>query len=124
MQSETTTAIMTAKRDVRLRGWAAQLEAQQTSGLTVLQWCAENGIKTKSFYYRLQKVRDQYIHSAQAVIPLTVTICAEGNATKPIKNFVIFRKQKQFLPLFLQLLPNLTAIKWNRLTFSAKYATL
>lgn len=72
MQSETTTAITAAKQDVRLREWAEQLEAQQTSGLTVPQWCAENGIKTKSFYYRLRKVREQYIHSAQAVVPLTV----------------------------------------------------
>ena len=27
---------------------------------------------TKSFYYRLRRVREQYIHSAQAVVPLTV----------------------------------------------------
>ena len=48
MQSETTTAITEVKQDVRLREWAEQLEAQQASGLTVPQWCAENGIKTKS----------------------------------------------------------------------------
>ena len=54
MQSETTTAITAVKQDVRLREWAEQLEAQQASGLTVQQWCAENGIKTKSFYYRLR----------------------------------------------------------------------
>ena len=59
MQSETTTAITAVKQDVRLREWAEQLEAQQASGLTVPQWCAENGIKTKSFYYRLRRVREQ-----------------------------------------------------------------
>ena len=47
MQSETTTAITAVKQDVRLREWAEQLEAQQASGLTVPQWCAENGIKTR-----------------------------------------------------------------------------
>ena len=72
MQSETTTAITAVKQDVRLREWAEQLEAQQASGLTVPQWCVENSIKTKSFYYRLRKVREQYIRSAQAVVPLTV----------------------------------------------------
>ena len=72
MQSETTTAITAVKQDVRLREWAEQLEAQQASGLTVPQWCAENGIKTKSFYYRLRRVREQYIQSAHAVVPLTV----------------------------------------------------
>ena len=72
MQSETTTAITAVKQDVRLREWAEQLEAQQASGLTVLQWCAENGIRTKSFYYRLRRVREQYIQSAHAVVPLSV----------------------------------------------------
>ena len=60
------------KQKVRLQEWSAQVEAQQASGLTVPQWCAENGIKTKSFYYRLRRVREQYIQSAHAVVPLTV----------------------------------------------------
>ena len=72
MQSETTTAITAEKQDVRLREWAEQFEAQQASGLTVPQWCAENGIKTKSFYYRLRRVREQYIQSAHAVVPLSI----------------------------------------------------
>ena len=62
MQSETTTAITAVKQDVRLREWAEQLEAQQASGLTVPQWCAENGIKTKSFFYRLRSFTDASIH--------------------------------------------------------------
>ena len=72
MASETTTAITAVKQDVRLREWVEQLEAQQASGLTVPQWCAENGIKTKSFYYRLRRVREQYIQSAQAIVPVSV----------------------------------------------------
>ena len=48
MQSETTTAITAVKQDVHLREWAEQLEAQQTSGLTVQQWCMENVIKPKA----------------------------------------------------------------------------
>lgn len=85
MQSETTTANMTAK---------------QTSGLTVPQWCAENGIKTKSFYYRLQKVREQYIHSAQAVIPLTVAICSEVNAKSPSRISSFSGSKGNFYPCF------------------------
>lgn len=44
------------RRDVRLRECAEQFEAQQASGLTVPQWCAENSIETKSFYYQLRRV--------------------------------------------------------------------
>ena len=72
MKSETTTAITAVKQDIHLREWAEQLETQQASGLTVPTWCAENGIKTKSFYYRLRRVREQYIQSAQAIVPVSV----------------------------------------------------
>ncbi|MBR3418276.1 MAG: IS66 family insertion sequence element accessory protein TnpB [Oscillospiraceae bacterium] len=72
MASETTTAITAVKQDVRLREWAEQLEAQQASGLTVPQWYAENDIKTKSFYYWLRRVHEQYIQSAQAIVLVSV----------------------------------------------------
>lgn len=67
-----TTALAAIKRDVRLQEWSAQIEAQQTSGLTVQQWCIENGIKPKTYYYRLKKVREQYIDSAPAIVPLHI----------------------------------------------------
>ena len=40
----TTTAIVAVKQEIRPQEWAAQIEAQQASGQTVQQWCAENGI--------------------------------------------------------------------------------
>ena len=67
-----TTALAAIRQDVRLQEWSAQIEAQQESGLTVQQWCIENGIKPKTFYYRLKKVREQYIDSAPAIVPLNV----------------------------------------------------
>ena len=53
-----TTAV---KQEVRLREWSAQVEAKQTSGLTVPQWRAENGINLNTYYYRLKKVREQFL---------------------------------------------------------------
>ena len=67
-----TTALAAIRQDVRLQEWSAQIEAQQESGLTVQQWCIENGIKPKTYYYRLKKVREQYIDSAPAIVPLNV----------------------------------------------------
>ena len=43
MQSNTT-SITTIKQEVRLQEWSAQIEAQQSSGLTIREWCKENGI--------------------------------------------------------------------------------
>ena len=67
-----TTALAAVKQEVRLQEWSAQIEAQQASGLSLRQWCAENGIKPSTYDSRLKKVREQYIRSAQAVVPLTV----------------------------------------------------
>ena len=71
MQSKTT-SIASVKQEVRLQEWSAQIEAQQASGLTIQQWCAENRIKPKTYYYRLKKVREQFIDSAPAIVPLRV----------------------------------------------------
>ena len=32
-----------------MQEWSAQIEAQQASGLTVQQWCMENGVKPKTY---------------------------------------------------------------------------
>ena len=71
MQSKKT-SIASVKQEVRLQEWTAQIEAQQASGLTVRQWCAENGIKPKTYYYRLKKVREQFLDSSPAIVPLSV----------------------------------------------------
>ena len=67
-----TTALAAVKQDVRLQEWSAQIEAQQASGLTVRQWCIENGVKPKTNYYRLRKVREQFLDSSPAIVPLNV----------------------------------------------------
>ena len=51
-------AISNVKNDVRLREWEAQIIEMQASGLSVRKWCELNGIKRKTFYYRLRKVRE------------------------------------------------------------------
>ena len=71
MQSKGT-ALATVKQKVRLQEWSAQIEAQQASGLTVRQWCAENGIKSNTYYHRLKRVREQYLQSSSTIVPLNV----------------------------------------------------
>ena len=71
MQSKTT-SIASVKQEVRLQEWSAQIEAQQASGLTVRQWCVENGIKPNTYYNRLKRVREQYLQSSSAIVPLRV----------------------------------------------------
>ena len=72
MGSKATTAIVTVKQEVRLHEWAAQIEAQQASGMTVQRWCAENGINDKTYYYRLRRVREQCVESAPAIVSVPI----------------------------------------------------
>ena len=69
---EKTTTLATVKQEVRLQEWSAQVEAQQASGLTVQQWCMENGVNPKTYYYHLKKVREQFLNSSPAIVPLNV----------------------------------------------------
>ena len=70
MRSTTTTAIVAVKREVQLQEWAAQIEAQRASGMTVQQWCAENGINVKTYYHRLRRVREQCVESMPSIVPV------------------------------------------------------
>ena len=67
-----TTSITTVKREMQLQEWTAQIEAQQASGLTIREWCKENGIKPNTYYNRLRKVREQYMEDSPSIIPVSV----------------------------------------------------
>ena len=45
------------KNEVRLKQWAEMVRQRNESGLNVLQWCRQNGINQKIYYYRLNRVR-------------------------------------------------------------------
>lgn len=52
-----------------LETWAAEVEACQSSGLTVTEWCKLNGINMKTYYYHLRKVREQLL-TENCIVPL------------------------------------------------------
>ena len=72
METGSTKAISEVKHSIRLREWSEQIERQQTSGLSVQQWCDENGINSKTYYYRLRKVREKSVASKSAIVPITI----------------------------------------------------
>ena len=73
-----TTSITTIKKEMQLQEWSAQIEAQQASGLTIREWCKENGIKPNTYYNRLRKVREQYIENSPTIVPVSVP-CSNEN---------------------------------------------
>lgn len=56
----------------RLGEWVQMVSQCRNSGKTVLSWCAENGITTKTYYYRLKRVCEAVPEEAKpAKLPLT-----------------------------------------------------
>lgn len=65
------------KNKVKYAEWNAMVEACQSSGLTVRNWCQENFISYKTYYYRLRKLRtlfleEQNSETTSAIAPLPV----------------------------------------------------
>ena len=57
------------KQEYRLRQWGEIIKEQQESGQTVRAWCSERGISTKTYYYRLRKVREAICQNVRQTVP-------------------------------------------------------
>ena len=75
---DTSNAITTVKHELRLQEWAKQIKSQQSSGLSVQKWCAENGIKPNTYYNRLRKVREQFMEDSPSIVPVSVPRSSEN----------------------------------------------
>ena len=49
--------IAKVKKEIKLAQWAEMVRSRSESGLSVTEWCKENGINIKTYYYRLKRVR-------------------------------------------------------------------
>ena len=88
----TASEIVKVKKKVRLQEWERQIEEQKTSGLSFQEWCRQNGVAAKTFYYHLRKVREDFLKSGRseidrakneterAVVPI-LTVPVGGNIT-------------------------------------------
>ena len=63
---KTASEIVKVKKTVRLQEWERQIEEQKTSGLSVQEWCRQNGIAAKTYYYHLRKVREDFLKSGKS----------------------------------------------------------
>ena len=75
--------IRTVKRQLMLEEWEKQVIDCRSSGLTVQEWCRQNGVNDKTYYYHLRQVREKCLEARaekaektseqeniQAVVPL------------------------------------------------------
>ena len=64
------TEIQTVKSQMTLKNWAQEVAECQSSGMRVSAWCELHGIKVKTYYYHLQRVRESLL-TESCVVPLS-----------------------------------------------------
>lgn len=64
------TEIQTVKNQMRLQNWAQEVAECQSSGMTVSAWCELHGKNIKTYYYHLQRVREELLTESR-VVPLS-----------------------------------------------------
>lgn len=72
--------ITDAKTEFRLRQWTQVIQTCQASGMTVVGWCNQNNVNTKSYYYWLRRIRSQTCESGtlvsqrneQQIVPIAI----------------------------------------------------
>ena len=53
--------LQTTKQMMRLQEWSEQIKARNASGLSVKQWCEENGINVKTYYLHQRRVQEELL---------------------------------------------------------------
>ena len=69
--------IAMVKKELQLQNWSDKELARQESGLTVTEWCRQEGISTNTYYYRLRKIKESLCEQ----IPVAVTEITEKTET-------------------------------------------
>ncbi|MGN0492389.1 MAG: IS66 family insertion sequence element accessory protein TnpA [Acutalibacteraceae bacterium] len=57
--------IAQAKAQIRLQNWQLMYSEYASSGLTVKEWCENNHLSVKTFYYRLKRLRTEALKQEQ-----------------------------------------------------------
>ena len=94
--------IRETKRCINLKNWKEEIESQISSGLSVKEWCLQNNINQKSYYYHLRKVREASIEikEKQEIIAVTEINKSISENKPSVDPTVIIRKEGIEIEIF------------------------
>jgi len=72
------------KRSMQIQGWTAQIKDREESGLTVKAWCEKNGIKLKTYYNHVKRVREETLDVLESRGTGQVS-CITGNTVERVQ---------------------------------------
>ena len=52
---------------LKLREWSRQIVECESSGKSISEWCSENGVGYKNYFYRKRRVREELLESGTAL---------------------------------------------------------
>lgn len=68
----------------KLEEWASRFSDQKASGLTVADWCQQNGVSRHCFFYWKRKLRDEVVTQAlPEIVPLSVPLAPVSENNPP-----------------------------------------
>lgn len=62
--------VSATKAEFRFRQWSKIIQDCQSSSLSVTEWCKQNGIGAKSYYYWLRKIRSKSCETMELPVPV------------------------------------------------------
>ena len=85
--------ISEVKQEYQLQQWSGMLRERQESGLSVKDWCLEQGISEHSYYYRLRRLRQMACNALEqaqpvqlAELPLAPKVCENQSVLRLTTN--------------------------------------
>ena len=54
-------------KNLQHHSWALMVQEQSNSGLSIRDWCSQNNISTKTFYYRRKQIRSELLQEVSPV---------------------------------------------------------
>ena len=58
------------KNQMRAENWRTLIQACRQSGQTVVNWCEQNNVNSKTYYYWLRKLRTQELDGKELPVPV------------------------------------------------------
>lgn len=56
---------------IRAASWAAMIKQRNHSGLTIKEWCADDGIQKSVYYFRLNRMRKMALDVSETTRPFS-----------------------------------------------------
>ena len=87
--------ISEVKHQILLTEWAERIHNCQTSGMKVPEWCSQNGVNIKTYYYWLKRVREK----ALACIPSLPTAASDNAKLSTSGERISFKSLEVQVPI-------------------------